>query len=159
MQSPTHFLMGILIYRLFESFIGFSNNIIGIILKGIVFILIFFSHFLVDAIAKITYHVPDARPQDKFWLSYHIFIFGLTIFLAIWFIIPYFWVMLFSVLIDIIDWGILRGLMKKNPIIHPLIDKFRNKFFSWLPNLIEKKWTVINEFIILFILGLGIYLL
>ena len=58
---------------------------------------------------------------------------------------------------DIIDWIILRYGFKKDPILHPLGDKFRDKFFSWLPDLREKKWTVINEILLMVLLGIGIY--
>lgn len=130
------------------------------VLSGIiVFIATFLSHFLVDAFAKITYHVPDARPEDKFWLGYHIFIYLLTIALLIVFLNTYWIAILGSVFIDVIDWGILRGLLKKEPYIHPIIDKFREKCFSWLPDLIEEKWTVINEFIILGLLFTAMFFL
>ncbi|MBD3351483.1 MAG: hypothetical protein GF364_08345 [Candidatus Lokiarchaeota archaeon] len=156
MQAPTHFLMGILIYKIFENLITPLNICWNILL---VYPLIILSHFLIDAIAKITYHVPDARPQDKFWLGYHIFILGLTLFFIFWFWNPFILAMFFSVLVDIIDWGILRAIRKREPIIHPIIDKFRNSLFSWLPELIEKKWTVINEFTIISILLILIYIL
>ena len=151
----THFLVGILIYKIFEIYIGYSNTLLGILL----YFLIILSHIIVDTFGYITYHVPDPRPKDKFWVSFHILTFILTLFVAVLFIKLYFWPMFFSVLIDIIDWLILRAILKKKPVFHPLIDKFRNKFFFWLPNWIEKKWAVINEFIILLFLGLGVYYL
>lgn len=156
MQAPTHFLTGVLIYEIINLLIPTLHPVLFAL---IVFITAFFSHFLVDAVAKITYHVPDARPDDKFWLIYHIFIFGLTAVLLILFWNPYWIALLGSIFIDLIDWGLLRAVLKKEPVIHPQIDKFRAKFFSWLPDLIEKKWTVVNEFIILGLLLLGIYLI
>lgn len=154
MQAPAHFLMGILIYRIVYLLLPTEN---AILLGILIFTLAFFSHFLIDAISKITYHVPDARPDDRFWLTYHIIIYILTVVFLVIFWIPYWIAMLGSAMVDIIDWIILRGALKKKPIIHPMVDKFRAKFFSWLPNMIEKKWTVINEVIIMGILGLCIY--
>ena len=156
MQAPTHFLMGVLIFKIVEFCAPSLNNIILYIL---VFIFSFLSHFLIDAIAKITYHVPDPRPEDKFWVVYHIFIvvFTLVLLIILW---DAYWIALIgSILIDLIDWVLYRAIMKKEPIIHPLIDKFRDKFFFWLPDLLEKKWTVVNEFIIWAIICVNILFL
>ncbi|MCP4762397.1 MAG: hypothetical protein GY870_11500, partial [archaeon] len=142
MQAPTHILTGILIYQIiFLLFPGLHPLISGFI----IFILSFFSHFLIDSISKITYHVPDARPEDKFWLRYHIIVYIFTLIFLLIFWNPYWIGILGANSIDIIDWLIFRAILKKKPVFHPKIDKFRDIFFSWLPDMIEKKWTVINE--------------
>ncbi|MHA1821948.1 MAG: hypothetical protein ACTSU2_09175 [Promethearchaeota archaeon] len=154
MQAPTHFLVGIFIYKLWLLIIPNKNSLLFIIPM---LIFVFFSHYLVDAFAYLTYHVPDARPQDKFWLSYHIFIYSMTLFMVIFFWRPYWPALIASIFIDIIDWGILRPILHHKPVIHPSIDKFRKKCFPFLPNLLEKKWTVINEFVIWTILIILIF--
>lgn len=156
MQAPTHILTGVLIYKIFYSiFVGSNVIVLGVI----IFIVSFCSHFLTDVISNITYHLPEEKPNDKFWVGYHIII----SIMALIFIFIYwnsYWIGISgTLLIDIIDWFILRYLFKKKAIIHPLINKFKNKFFFWMPNLIEKKWAVINELIIMVIIGIWIYLI
>lgn len=144
MQSTTHFLVGIWIFRaclLFES-LGVPFWLIVIISV----ILAVISHVLLDCIAKLTYHMPEPQYHDAFWVGYHaIFVYGGTLALFILFFTDYWWVMLASILPDIIDWYILRPFFKKGPIVHPLIDKVRNSWFAWIPDLTAKKWTVVNE--------------
>ncbi|MHA1776407.1 MAG: hypothetical protein ACTSWC_06505 [Promethearchaeota archaeon] len=154
MQSTTHFLVGIWIFRacsLLET-MGVPFWII-IILSTILAIL---SHVLLDCLAKMTYHMPEPQYHDVFWVSYHVvFVYGGTLALLILYFSNYWWVMLAAILPDIIDWYIRRPLLKKGPIIHPQIDKLRNRWFSWIPDLTAKKWTVVLEIgldVILFVL-------
>ncbi len=145
MQAPLHFLVGLLIGKTSLPFL-------------LAFVLVFLSHFLVDAFAKITYHVPDPQPEDRFWVGYHIIVYLLTIIL--FFVhIEYFWMFFASILVDIIDWGILRGILKKPARIHPIIDKIRESVpFKYLPDLNYQKWAIIPE-IILFAAGYTLFLL
>ena len=151
-QAISHFLVGIIIQILvIEIFPP-----LGLIL---VMIFAFFSHFLVDSFARMTYHLKEPQPQDKFWVIYHIIIYAASAVVLIYFWTPFWIGMGFSVLIDIYDWGVIRGgrKLKKDPTwlegyeIHPLIDKFRTKFFSWLPDWNEKRYGVVPEAILIII--------
>lgn len=105
------------------------------------------SHVIVDVFALMTYHVPDPRPNDKFWLSYHIFMYIATVIFVLFYISAYWVPMMASVLVDLADWLIIRPIFKKDKgVIHPYIVAIRNLFFPWIPNFIEKKWSVIIEF-------------
>ncbi|MHA1856875.1 MAG: hypothetical protein ACTSYY_12590, partial [Promethearchaeota archaeon] len=96
MQMPTHFLIGILIAKLFSLLpptFPVAAQIIIIALLAVI------SHYLLDCIAISTYHPYEAHWDDKFFKGFHlIYAFGIAIFLFIWFFIPYWWVMLFSIL-------------------------------------------------------------
>ncbi len=164
MQAISHFLVGIILQMvLIEVFMPFGV-ILGMIL---VIFLAFFSHFLVDSFARMTYHLKEAQPQDKFWVGYHIVIITAAAIVLIYFWKPYWLGMGAAVLIDIWDWGVIRGIrkLKKDPLwaeryeIHPFIDKFRTKFFSWLPDWNEKRYGVVPEAILIILLLLLIYLL
>jgi hypothetical protein len=130
---------------------------LGVIL---VIIIAFFSHFLVDSLARLTYHMKDPQPQDKFWVGYHIVIYAASAAVLIYFWQPFWLGMGCSVLIDIYDWMLIRGVrkLKHDPTwlegyeIHPLVDRFRAKFFSWLPDWNEKRYAVIPEGILIAIL-------
>jgi hypothetical protein len=163
MEAGTHAVVGVLIQILCFRFLIFPFNIIFTIIFA------FFSHFLVDALADITYHTPEALTEDKFWVFWHIIILIFSIFTLIWFFIPYWIGEISAISIDIWDWLILRGIQKrrklkdpdfswkKNYFIHKSIDKFRKKLFFWLPNWRYKKAAVLTEIIIISILWISIY--
>ena len=158
MEDATHYLAGILIYEIFYLIFPNLNTLLG---GFIIIVLACLSHFLVDALTDITYHLPDPKPSDKFWvtrkIATHLMIW--TMLIIFW--NPYWFVMIGSIIPDIIDWFILRRIFKKGDMIffHPLIDKFKNKFFFWLPYLREKRWASVNEFIIMGVLGIGIFII
>jgi hypothetical protein len=166
MEAVTHILTGVLIQILCFEYLPFPYNII------LTIIIAFFSHFMIDALAKITYHTPEARLNDKFWVLWHIFIIALSVLVAIWFFIPYWLGLLSANLVDIWDWLILRNIQNfksksedakpeekwgEKFFIHPLIDKFRAKLFFWLPNWNYKKRGVIPELILISALWTIIY--
>ena len=150
MQAITHFLVGIILQILIFPY----NPPLGIIF-GI--LTCFFSHFLVDSFAKVTYHPPDAKTNDKFWIIVHIIFYIGAGVVLIYYWIPYWIGMGFSVLIDIYDWGFIRGgrYIKKDPEwlevyqIHPVIDKVRDRLFFWLPNWNVKRYGVVPEFVLI----------
>jgi hypothetical protein len=160
LQAITHFLVGIIIQSLFINFSPPYNIFLIIVIA-------FFSHFLIDCIAKITYHLKDPQPHDKFWVLYHIIIFTASAIVLVYFWKPFWWGMGVAVLIDIYDWIIIRGIrkLKKNPLwlqgyeMHPLIDKFREKFFAWLPDWNEKRYAVVPEAILILALLVIMYLI
>lgn len=159
MQSPTHFLTGILIYNLFRLIPGLSPWIY----IPLTVILAIASHALLDCVAIMTYHPPEPQKQDKFWVIYHVLIYLTTFAMVLTAIIihdlrNYLWVMVASILPDIIDWYTLRPIFKKGPVIHPTIDRIRNTLFFWIPKWNMKKWTVVFEFGLVAILVIGIWL-
>ncbi len=162
MEAITHNLTGVLIQILcFKYFITPYNIILAIVFA-------FLSHFLVDALAKITYHTPEARKEDKFWVTWHIIILILSL-LSFGIFIAWYWIgILFANLIDIWDWLIIRNIQnykkKENPesnwcqkcFFHPIADKVRNLLFPFLPNLNYKRKGIIPEIIIIFVLSVSI---
>ncbi|MHA1377092.1 MAG: hypothetical protein ACTSRG_01805 [Candidatus Helarchaeota archaeon] len=156
MQAITHFLVGIILQILiFPENPPFQSPSLFYVIFGIV--IIFFSHFLVDIFGRITYHTPDPHPESKFWVVWHIIIFISSGIILVFFWIPYWIGMGASVIVDIYDWGFIRGVryFKKDPNwakkyqIHPIIDKIRSKLFFWLPDWNEKWYGVIPEILII----------
>lgn len=166
MEDITHFLTGVLIQILFFMYFKFPFNIL------FTMVFAFLSHFLIDALAKITYHTPEALKGDKFWIIWHIIIYSGSLIILIIFFIPYWLGMLFAKIVDIWDWIILRPIQnkkkKKNPeskwmekyFFHPIIDKIRKRTLFWLPNWNFKRKGIIPEIIIiLFLLATIMFLI
>ena len=163
METITHNLVAIIIQILCFYFLIFPWNIIFTI------ILAFISHIIVDAIAVITYHTPDAQKEDKFWLIWHYFIYAISLFSIVIFFIPYWLSMLFANVMDLWDWFTLRPIQKKirnkNPeskwgdkyYFHRIVDWTREKLFFWLPTRIYKKSGIMIE--ILLICGLSLIII
>jgi len=160
MEAITHIIMGIFIQNLCFKYMVFPYNIIFTIIFA------FFSHFIVDAFAKITYHTPEPHKEDKFWVVWHIITYALALVVAVWMMIIgmflfYLLGAIFANFVDIWDWLILRPTQRKkqkeNPesnwgekfFIHPLIDKFRDKTLFWLPNWNYERKGIIPEIITL----------
>jgi len=160
MQAITHFAFGVLIQKYIELLGG--NYYLNLILIAS---LAFGSHIFLDSLSIITYH-PAVPKKTVFWKVYHIFILVISILFVV-FYIEYWIGMLFASLPDIVDWLILRNyywFVKKDKrydisVIHSkIIDKVSQKCFFWLPNLREKEWSVVNEFIILIVLVFFIWI-
>jgi len=159
----THLLAGILIQVLcFKAFYFPLDFLLTMLLA-------FLSHFLLDAFVEITYHTPDPQKGDKFWLTWRIFDYGVSIILLVLFI-PYILGMILANIVDIIDWGILRPIHRrkdekenynwnKNYVFHTIIAKIRKKFLFWLPNWKYKKFGIIPEILIMIILFILIILM
>jgi len=153
MEAITHILTGVLIQVLCFKYLIFPFNFLLTMLFA------FFSHFLIDTFAKITYHTPVALKEDKFWVIWHVVTIISAVGIGIVFFIPYVLGGLFANLPDIWDWGLLRPMQnkkkKKDPdskwgegfFIHPIIDWIRDKPFFWLPNWNYKKKGVVIEII------------
>ena len=149
MQAPTHILIGILFLEIFRILFPYSPiwlQIIVVIPLGIA------SHFLLDAVAIITYHPPKADWKDWFWISYHSLIYLGSIVILIFFFVEYWWAIIAANFPDLVDWLILRLILRKKPVIHPVIDKLRSFLFKRTPNWNHKRWTIIIEFGIIGIL-------
>lgn len=164
MEAITHFLTAVIIQILCFKYFLFPLNIIFTIVFA------FSSHILSDILSSLTYHTPEIIKGDKFWIIWHVIIYGASATTIIIFIIPYWLAILFSYLPDIIDWHIMRPIQKfrkmKNSeskvkykyLIHPIIDWLRMKLFFWLPNLKDKKYAIMTELLIISILSFLIYL-
>lgn len=169
MQAITHFFSGIFISILLEP--------LGITWLRLLLItgLCVLAHFLIDALAKITYHPPDAKWDDAFWVSWHAIVYVGSVACAIIFIRSFFFGMLVSVIPDIYDWGIIRGVRaykrKHDPAVeqdqekkqfmegwefHVLVDKFRERFLSFLPDLNHEAVGILPEIAIWIICILGV---
>ncbi len=141
-------------------------------------ILAFFSHFIVDAFAVITFHPPEPQKGDlaKFWKTWGLVTIIITIAFVVWIImIGMFWFFFlggfFSVLVDIIDWGIIRPIIYKkntttkesiwleNCFFHKMIDKLREKTLFRLPNWNYEKKGIIPELIIIAVLWILVVIL
>lgn len=142
MQLPTHLLLGMIILLGLE-------RLLNPLATGLIYIttaiLAFLSHVLLDCIANSTYHPPEAHWDDWFWKIFHLGVYvGAAVIIVLWGR-DYWWGMLWACMIDLWDWVIARGLLKKPPVFHPIIDQVRDAGFSWLPNLTEHKWAAIIE--------------
>jgi hypothetical protein len=164
LETVTHNLAAVLIQILCFKYLLFPYNFI------ITGILAFLSHFLIDAASKFTYHTPEPHKDDKFWLVWHVIIYGVSFASIVIFFIPFWWSMILANFTDITDWLILRPIYnrKKNLdpetkwgkkyFFHPLVDVLRNKLFSWVPNWNYKKGGIVIELIIIFIFTILIIL-
>ncbi|MFX1378304.1 MAG: hypothetical protein ACFFA4_04355 [Promethearchaeota archaeon] len=164
MESITHNLTAILIQILSFNFFLYPINIISTVIFA------FLSHFLSDALSKLTYHTPEAMKKDKFWIIWHIIIYSASIVSSIIFFVPFWFAILSVNFPDIIDWFILRPIQnkkqrkklkiegKKNYLLHQISDWIRDKIFFWLPDFTYKKYGVINELLVIGILSFLIYL-
>jgi len=165
MEAITHILTGVILQILCFKYLIFPWNYIFTIIFS------FFSHLLIDAVAKITYHTPKPHKEDKFWVIWHIIIIIASIGSAIYFFIPY-WIGIISAnSVDIWDWLILRPIQKSKRdqenqnnwgqrlFIHSnVIDPVRENIFFWIPNWNYKKYGIIPELILIFaLIGLIIF--
>jgi hypothetical protein len=166
MEAITHILTGVVLQIISFKYTPFPWNYI------LTIVLSFFSHFLIDALAKITYHTPEPHKDDNFWVAWHIIILVASIGSAIYFFIPYWVGAIFANAVDLWDWAIMRRIQKRKKenenidkwgekyfIHYKIIDKIREKVFFWLPNWNHNKYAIIPELImIISLIGLIIIL-
>lgn len=151
LQLPTHLIVGILIQYAISSYFP-TPEWLSVTL---IIVFAFFSHFFVDAAAKITYHPPE-RINDNFWLIWHVFLLSLGIIIILVFMWKYALGMLFANLVDIWDWFTIRKIANrkgqpewgKRYYLHPIADKIRATFFYWLPNMSYKRIGILPETIL-----------
>ncbi|MFX1385012.1 MAG: hypothetical protein ACFFBP_21490 [Promethearchaeota archaeon] len=163
MNLITHVLIGVFIQILCFKFFTFPFNFL------LTLFIAFLSHFIVDALAKITYHTPEPHWDDNYWVSWNIIV-RVSGYIAIFLLYPYYLGMIFANLPDIWDWTIVRRIQKRrnkngeidyhhNNFFHRIIDKIREKTLFWLPNWNYKKFGVIPEIFIIINLTISIILL
>ena len=161
MQLPTHLIAGILSQYFIVIMIP-TPTLLAVLLVAII---AFCSHFFLDGLARLTYHPPE-RIHDNFWLTWHIFVYLTGITIIILFFRDYWLGMLFTNLPDLWDWYTLRNIAsrKNQPdwgrryYLHPIADKIRQIFFSWMPNLNYRKVGILPE-LSLIILWIGLTIL
>ncbi|MFX1283733.1 MAG: hypothetical protein ACFFB5_08760 [Promethearchaeota archaeon] len=161
MQLPTHLIAGILIQGIIITMITEPTWLVVIL----VIISAFCSHFILDALARSTYHPPE-RIYDNFWLIWHIFVY-LTGFLIIILFFQDYWLgMLFAILPDLWDWHTLRNIASRidNPdwgrryYLHPIVNRIRRSFLLWMPNLSHKRVGILPELSLIVIwIGLTLF--
>ena len=159
METITHNLVAVVIQILCFNFLIYPWNLIFTIIFA------FISHIIVDDFAVITYHTPDPQKEDKFWLIWHYFIYGVSLFSIVIFFIPY-WLSM-----DLWDWFTLRPIQKKirkkNPeskwgdkyYFHRIVDWVRDKLFFWLPRRIYKRSGVFIEIFLICVLSISLIFL
>lgn len=166
MEAITHILTGVLIQIICFIYFVFPFNVI------LTIVFAFLSHFLIDTLAKATYHTPEPHKEDKFWVIWHIITLSLLPIVIIWIVLIdwslFFFFLLGAIaanLVDIWDWMILRPKHNKfqsehpeekfwgeNLYLHSVADWLREKPFFWLPNLNEDKRGVLGEILTISIL-------
>lgn len=162
MQGATHVLVGISLEKIFRK-----DRMRPVLRFLVIAVLALFLHSVFDRIARITYHPPDARYNDVFWVAWHLVIYSVSIYLLVKFWAKYPIGITFSILPDF-DWVILHGskaLLGQHPswyqeghihkFLHYITDSIPPfSFLQYLPNNIEGKFGIVWE--ILLIAGLAI---
>ncbi len=109
MQTPSHFVTGIAIDKLVSK-VKLPQILHSLIVGAISYL----SHGVLDILSRITYHPPDAQPEDRFWWYYHRVVLPIT---TIGLVVKYWRAhklsMICSVLPDL-DW-VVRAFRKNNP--------------------------------------------
>ncbi len=156
-----HFLVGVLIQQ------GLSKTPLtqSHLFLPLVFLAAFFSHFFVDWGSYLTFHPDETyknrNPHDKFQKRREVFSGCLALTTILYFTFGtetnYFWAMGFSWGVDLIDWIIVRGLIKigkvdekyyHKGILHPIANWLRSHLAYWLPNWREKKKAYVMDFVL-----------
>ena len=141
MQGPTHMATGILIQKAMKRVRPDPLR------YGLVAVLAFLSHGLLDKLATCTYHPGKPLVEDWFWNSYHILIAVLTVLIFVRYWKRYKLGLLFSVLPDL-DWAVIHCSsffsiqipFWREPILHKLVQNLVRllfppiKFLDSLPN-------------------------
>ncbi|MHA1733123.1 MAG: hypothetical protein ACTSU5_14340 [Promethearchaeota archaeon] len=154
MQAYTHFLVGILVQVALREV---APTWLRVLLVGVI---AFLSHFPVDVFAKVTYHPPEARPRDPFWVGYHVYVLVVSVVVLVVFWGGYWFAMGCAVLVDLYDWVFIRGVraLKKDPEwgerfqFHPVIERIREGAFGWLPDWNHERRGVVPELVLLVVL-------
>lgn len=155
MQLPTHLLIGVLIQK---GFMKIRPLPLKYFLIAFIAVL---SHGILDAIAKLTYHPPNALFNDWFWISYHLMLVLLIFFIFFKFWRNYKFGMIFSAFPDF-DWIVLyfsklfslKIPFWEKPILHEFLFNSINSFTlfnfaSWIPDLSHQRKGIIFELALL----------
>lgn len=162
MQGFTHLVTGILIQK---SMMKVQPPFLRYFLIAFLAIM---SHGILDKLARFTYHPPDPLIEDWFWISYHLIVVFLTVFIFVKYWKKYRLGMTFSILPDF-DWVVihLSNFLSfsvpfwKEEILHKFFFSFLDflppfSFLDTLPSLNLERIGVVPE-IVLFIILLFIF--
>lgn len=165
MQGPTHLVTGILIQKVLRNLRPLPLQYF------LVAFLAFISHGFLDKLAMLTYHPPKPLRGDWFWISYHLIIAFLTIFIFVKYWKKYKLGLIFSVLPDF-DWVLIHSSnlfslqipFWKEPILHKFFFSFLNSlhllnFLNTFPQWTIERKGVIFELILFLILSFFVYIL
>lgn len=155
MEFHTHSLVGIVLYTLLIRAVGPLTPWRAVLALG----MLVASHFFIDFFAQFTYHPKDPHWSDRFWVSAHILAAVWGIVVVIVFGKAYWWVMLGASLPDIVDWVILRPIIKKTPPFHHIMEVLRAKVFPNMDYSERKAGYVLEAGVDLLMIGLLIWLL
>jgi len=157
MQAPTHLLIGMLIQK------SFHRVKLPAIYHFIVTLLAFLSHGILDSLARFTYHPPELI-ANEFWISYHVIMFVLTVYIFLKYWKKYKLSLVFSILPDF-EWLVLyssKFLSIQTPlwrevVLHKISFGFLGSFpqlsfLSLLPNWSLDEKAAILEMVPLLIL-------
>jgi hypothetical protein len=131
MQAPTHLLTGILIQKAFKRVRP------AVVRHFIIALLAFLSHGILDSLVRFTYHPPEPI-ANAFWISYHLIMFFLTVYIFLKYWRKYKLGLVFSILPDF-DWVVLyssKFLSIQIPFwTKPIFHKISFDFLGSLPQL------------------------
>lgn len=155
MQAPTHILAGVIIKKLFDwsEYKAVAYTLIAV--------LAFLSHGLLDNIAKMTYHRPDADFSDPIWVAYHIAVLLTSIVLLYMYWSEYKLGIIFAILPDF-DWIMIHSQhalgidipFYNTPHLHNALHFIFDSIPVWqyLPDLRYQPWAAIFEVILIAVL-------
>jgi hypothetical protein len=102
MQAPTHLLTGVLLQRICDNIPHPFVRVVATVSLGVL------SHGILDRIARLTYHPPDAQWHDSFWVAYHASLVIVTIHSLRKYWREY-WLGILSALAPDVDWLVLHS--------------------------------------------------
>lgn len=165
MQGPVHLVTGILIQK------GMGKVRPLFLQYFLVAFLAIMSHGILDKLARFTYHPPDPLIGDWFWISYHLIIAFLVVFIFVKYWRKYRLGLIFSILPDF-DWVVIHSSnflsfpipFWKEKILHKFFFSFLDfllpfSFLNTLPNLSLERIGVVPEIALFTILLLIIHIM
>jgi hypothetical protein len=102
MQGPTHLIAGVLIQKSLRSVQPIKLQYFLLAFLAVL------SHGVLDGLTRFTYHPSTPFLNDWFWVSYHVVIASLTIFIFVKFWVRYKIGLIFSIFPDF-DWVVLHS--------------------------------------------------
>lgn len=160
MQNATHLVCGILIQKAANRVRDARLRRLLVASLGIL------SHGVLDKLARMTYHPPEAQAHDPFWVVYHAALYGASALLAVTNLSTYKQGMLWAAAPDL-DW-VARPLSRrlspgvslwKGPILHDALHRLIDALpglrrLNHLPDWRSKKEGVLVEVALLVILAM-----
>jgi hypothetical protein len=165
MQAPTHILTGVIIQR------AFARKHPRALWLGVTAVLAFLSHGILDKLARVTYHPPNADFHSAVWVVYHSCLVLITIFFLYLWWKPYKWGIIFACLPDV-DWVFIHGQeilhiqlpFYRTPHLHHLLGLIFDRtppftLIDKLPNYRHQPWAGLWELMLVIVLGAVLFAL